>query len=47
MAATIECTVDLERGQKGVHMSRFPELFDEAIDDVVLGEASSWRRSPS
>lgn len=38
MAATIDCTVDLDRAQKGVHMSRFPELFDEAIDDVVLGE---------
>jgi GTP cyclohydrolase I/GTP cyclohydrolase-4 len=39
MAADIECTVDLDRAQKGVHMSRFPELFDEAIDEVVLGEA--------
>jgi GTP cyclohydrolase I/GTP cyclohydrolase-4 len=38
MAAEIECTVDLDAGQKGVHMSRFPELFDEAIDTVVLGE---------
>jgi GTP cyclohydrolase I/GTP cyclohydrolase-4 len=38
MAATIDCTVDLDRRQKGVHMSRFPELFDEAIEDVVLGE---------
>ncbi|HEU0335981.1 MAG TPA: GTP cyclohydrolase MptA [Gaiellaceae bacterium] len=39
MAAGIECTVDLAHDQKGVHMSRFPELFDEAIDTVVLGEA--------
>lgn len=38
MAAGIDCTVDLARGQKGVHMSRFPELFDEAIDEEVLGE---------
>ena len=38
MAAEIDCTVDLGRGQKGVHMSRFPELFDEAIDEAVLGE---------
>ncbi len=38
MAADIDCTVDLARDQKGVHMSRFPELFDEAIDEVVLGE---------
>ena len=39
MAAEIECTVDLGGDQKGVHMSRFPELFDEAIDRVVIGEA--------
>ena len=38
MAAEIDCTVDLAGGQKGVHMSRFPELFDEAIDEAVLGE---------
>lgn len=39
MGATIECTVDLDRAQKGVHMSRFPELFEEAIDLVVGEEA--------
>ena len=39
MAAEIECTVDLAHDQKGVHMSRFPELFEEAIDHVVIGEA--------
>jgi len=39
MAATIDCTVDLAADQKGVHMSRFPELFDEAIDGVVAEEA--------
>jgi len=39
MAAEIECTVDLAQDQKGVHMSRFPELFEEAIDEVVMGEA--------
>jgi GTP cyclohydrolase IV len=38
MAAEIDCTVDLARGQKGVHMSRFPELFDESIDEAVFGE---------
>jgi GTP cyclohydrolase IV len=38
-AAEISCTVDLDPGQKGVHMSRFPELFGEAIDEVVIGEA--------
>jgi GTP cyclohydrolase I/GTP cyclohydrolase-4 len=39
VAAEIDCTVDLEPGQKGVHMSRFPELFEEAIEEVVIGEA--------
>jgi GTP cyclohydrolase-4 len=39
IAATIDCTVDLDPGQKGVHMSRFPELFEEAIEEVVIGEA--------
>jgi GTP cyclohydrolase I/GTP cyclohydrolase-4 len=39
IAAEIECTVDLDPAQKGVHMSRFPELFAEAIDEVVIGEA--------
>src|SRR5581483_7827564 len=38
-AAEISCTVDLDPAQKGVHMSRFPELFEEAIDDVVIGQA--------
>jgi GTP cyclohydrolase IV len=38
-AARIDCTVDLDPGQKGVHMSRFPEIFGEAIDQVVIGEA--------
>lgn len=39
VAAEISCTVDLDPAQKGVHMSRFPELFEEAIDEVVIGEA--------
>ena len=38
MAAVIDCAVDLAVDQKGVHMSRFPELFEEAIDLVVTGE---------
>jgi GTP cyclohydrolase I/GTP cyclohydrolase-4 len=38
-AAEISCTVDLDPAQKGVHMSRFPELFGDAIDAVVIGEA--------
>jgi GTP cyclohydrolase IV len=39
MTADIECTVDLSHEQKGVHMSRFPELFEEAIEAVVGSEA--------
>jgi GTP cyclohydrolase IV len=39
IAAGIDCTVDLDRSQKGVHMSRFPELFEEAIEEVVIEEA--------
>jgi GTP cyclohydrolase-4 len=39
ISAEIDCFVDLDPRQKGVHMSRFPELFEEAIDEVVIGEA--------
>src|SRR5438270_2172757 len=39
ISAEIDCFVDVDRTQKGVHMSRFPELFDEAIDEVVMSEA--------
>jgi GTP cyclohydrolase IV len=39
ISAEIDCTVDLAATQKGVHMSRFPELFEEAIEEVVIGEA--------
>jgi GTP cyclohydrolase IV len=39
IAADIDCTVDLDHSRKGVHMSRFPELFEEAIEQVVIGEA--------
>src|SRR6266478_3782996 len=35
IAATIDCTVDLDPRRKGVHMSRFPELFEEAVEGVV------------
>src|SRR6266542_647791 len=37
--AEISCSVDLDPARKGVHMSRFPELFEEAIDETVIGEA--------
>jgi GTP cyclohydrolase IV len=36
VSADIDCFVDLDPAQKGVHMSRFPELFEEAIDEVVI-----------
>ena len=39
VSAEIDCTVDLAASQKGVHMSRFPELFEEAIEGVVDDEA--------
>jgi GTP cyclohydrolase-4 len=37
--AELECFVDLPPSQKGAHMSRFEEVVNEAIDEVVLGEA--------
>jgi GTP cyclohydrolase I/GTP cyclohydrolase-4 len=37
--ADLECFVDLNPEQAGVHMSRFEEVVNEAIDDVVLGES--------
>jgi GTP cyclohydrolase-4 len=39
ISATIDCTVDLDPSRKGVHMSRFPELFEEAVEGVVEDEA--------
>jgi GTP cyclohydrolase-4 len=39
VSAEIDCAVDLAASQKGVHMSRFPELFEEAIERVVIGES--------
>ena len=38
VSAEIDCFVDLDPDQKGVHMSRFPELFGEAIDELVIAE---------
>jgi GTP cyclohydrolase-4 len=37
--AELECLVDLNPEQAGVHMSRFEEVVNEAIDTVVLEEA--------
>jgi GTP cyclohydrolase IV len=37
--ARLECFVDLSREQKGAHMSRFEEVVNEAIGEVVLSES--------
>jgi GTP cyclohydrolase I/GTP cyclohydrolase-4 len=37
--AELSCYVDLNPQQAGVHMSRFEEVVNEAIDEVVIGEA--------
>lgn len=37
--AEIACWVDLDPAQRGVHMSRFPELFEQAIDELVIDES--------
>src|SRR3954471_13953031 len=37
--AELECFVDLPADQKGAHMSRFEEIVNEAIDEVILQEA--------
>jgi GTP cyclohydrolase-4 len=39
-SARLECVVDLGPKQKGAHMSRFEEVVNEAIGDVVLGEVA-------
>jgi len=38
--ARLDCFVDLSREQKGAHMSRFEEVINEAIGEVVLSESS-------
>ncbi|MCW3033470.1 MAG: cyclohydrolase [Solirubrobacteraceae bacterium] len=37
--ARLECFVDLSHEQKGAHMSRFDEVVNEAIGEVVLSES--------
>jgi GTP cyclohydrolase I/GTP cyclohydrolase-4 len=37
--ARLECFVDLGPRQKGAHMSRFEEVVNDAIGEVVLGDA--------
>src|SRR2546423_8102323 len=38
--ARLECFVDLGPDQKGAHMSRFEEVVNDAIGEVILGEAT-------
>jgi GTP cyclohydrolase IV len=38
--ARLECVVDLGPKQKGAHMSRFEEVVNDAIGEVVLGESA-------
>ena len=37
-SANLECFVDLGPTQKGAHMSRFEEVVNDAIGEVILGE---------
>jgi GTP cyclohydrolase-4 len=37
--AKLECVVDLGPGQRGAHMSRFDEVVNDVIGEVVLGES--------
>jgi GTP cyclohydrolase-4 len=37
--ARLDCFVDLSHNQKGAHMSRFEEVINEAIGEVVLSES--------
>jgi GTP cyclohydrolase IV len=37
--ARLDCFVDLSQSQKGAHMSRFEEVINEAIGEVVLSES--------
>jgi GTP cyclohydrolase-4 len=39
-SAQFECVVELAPDQKGAHMSRFDEVINEAIGEVVLGEST-------
>jgi GTP cyclohydrolase IV len=39
-SAVLECYVDLGPRQKGAHMSRFEEVVNDVIGEVILGEAT-------
>src|SRR5438034_9359618 len=47
IAADIECTVDLDPAQKRVHMSRLPELLDEAIEQAVVRQSFLVQEPPA
>jgi GTP cyclohydrolase I/GTP cyclohydrolase-4 len=38
-SARLECSIDLGAEQKGAHMSRFEEVVNDAIGDVILNES--------
>ncbi len=39
-SARFECVIELGSAQKGAHMSRFEEVVNDAIGEVVLGDAT-------
>src|ERR671927_128636 len=39
-SARLDCFVDLGPRQKGAHMSRFEEVINDAVGEVVLGESA-------
>src|SRR5919206_1305195 len=39
-SARLDCFVDLGPQQKGAHMSRFEEVVNDAVGEVVLGESA-------
>ncbi len=41
LLAEIECSVELGRSQKGAHMSRFEEVINEAIDQLLAGPVTT------
>jgi GTP cyclohydrolase-4 len=40
LSAQFECVIELGPDQKGAHMSRFEEVVNDAIGEVVLGEST-------
>src|SRR3954449_6776727 len=46
-SAQLECFVDLGPRQKGAHMSRFEEVVNEAIGEVILHESAEGAGPPA